>query len=388
MSRVKTTLIHVVGVLCAIALLCGVPARGLAVQASDEGACAEAQRCLDLLQDGIDFIEAGRWEVASVVLEEVAAGLEGHPSRVRDLARALVYLGVARLQVADANETRQLFAEAQVRDPALQLDPAEFPRDVLQIWEEARELDALVVESEPPGAEVSVDGAAKARPLREAIAEQVPADVLTTAERLSADTTKLRTRSMWRTLVGALGIAAGVVVAGRQCDLDGAERWDSGAQVETLAGVVQATRFRAAPHGRSKYVRWWGGCRLRYDFTLTGPNGSLRGTVEDHEAMLGDSAGAPLLTEEQRMRYVEAMFLDPGQHAASVDEQLRDGLAESVGGVRTGLSFPRDRLAGGLALAGLGALIVMFWSDAVAVDDVAVSVSPTGSVLASRSFGW
>ena len=118
-------LVHIVRVACAVALLCGLPARGFALQAEDEGACAEAQRCLDLLQDGIDFIEAGRWEAASLVLEEVAAGLEGRPLHVRDLARALVHLGVARLQIADANETRQLFAEAQVRDPTLQLDPAE-----------------------------------------------------------------------------------------------------------------------------------------------------------------------------------------------------------------------------------------------------------------------
>ena len=39
-------------------------------------------------------------------------------------------------------------------------------------------------------------------------------------------------------------------------------------------------------------------------------------------------------------------------------------------------------------LAGLGALILKFWSDAVVVEDVAVAVTPTGGVLASRSFGW
>ena len=109
----------IVRVVCSIALLCGVPARGSALQAAGEGACREVRTCLDLLQDGIDFIEAGRWAAASVVLEEVAAGLEGQPPHVRDLARALVHLGVARLQIADADETRQLFAEAQVRDPAL-----------------------------------------------------------------------------------------------------------------------------------------------------------------------------------------------------------------------------------------------------------------------------
>jgi hypothetical protein len=40
-------------------------------------------------------------------------------------------------------------------------------------------------------------------------------------------------------------------------------------------------------------------------------------------------------------------------------------------------------------LAGLGALLATIWSDGgVVVEEVAVSVTPTGGVLASRSFGW
>ena len=144
-------------------LLAGVPARGLARQAADPPACPQAQQCLDLLAGGIALIEGGRWAAASVLLKEAAAGLEGRPSHVRDLARTYVYLGVARLQVADAGETRELFAEAQMRYPALQLDPEEFPGDVLEIWDEARDLGMLIVDSEPSGAEVSVDGVARGR---------------------------------------------------------------------------------------------------------------------------------------------------------------------------------------------------------------------------------
>ena len=101
---------------------------------------------------------------------------------------------------------------------------------------------------------------------------------------------------------------------------------------------------------------------MRYGFELNGPYGTVWGAVEDHEAMLRDSADALLLDGEKRRRYVEAMLRDSGQDAASFDEQLKHGLAESVGEVRTGLFFPRDRLAGGLALAGLGALIATRWS--------------------------
>ena len=143
--------------------LAALPAPGAARQATDAGVSSEARRCLELLQDGIEFITAGRWEVASIVLEEAAAGLEGRPSHARDLALAYAYLGVARLQVADADETVQWFAEAQMRDPTLQLDPAEFPGDVLEIWQEARDLGMLFVDTDPSGAEVSVDGVVRGR---------------------------------------------------------------------------------------------------------------------------------------------------------------------------------------------------------------------------------
>ena len=139
-------------------LLAGVLVRGVAGQSAGAGGCLEAQTCLELLRDGISLIEAGRWNAASVLLTEAAAGLDGRPPHARDLALAYVYLGVARLQVADADEARQWFAEAQMRDPTLRLDPGEFPGDVLEIWAEARDLGMLFVDTEPSGAEVSVDG--------------------------------------------------------------------------------------------------------------------------------------------------------------------------------------------------------------------------------------
>ena len=153
----------VVVVAVAAFLLAAFSAPGAASQAAAAGVCLEAQRCLDLLQDGIALIESGRWETASVVLKEAAAGLEGRRSHERDLALAYVYLGVARLQVADADETRQWFAEAQMRDPTLWLDPGEFPGDVLDLWDEARDLGMLFVDTEPSGAEVSVDGMVRGR---------------------------------------------------------------------------------------------------------------------------------------------------------------------------------------------------------------------------------
>lgn len=127
---------------------------------------------------------------------------------------------------------------------------------------------------------------------------------------------------------------------------------------------------------------------MRYGFRLQGPQGNVNGHVEDHDGMLRGAADALVVNEAARARYLEAMWWDYSLDAASFDERLKDGLAASVGEVRTGMFFPRDRLAGGLALAGLGALILKYWSGAVVVEDVAVAVTPTGGVLASRSFGW
>ena len=376
---------QVMPVVGAIMLVCGVPVCAEALQAADEKMCPEVQRCLQLLEDGIDLVAAGRWDAASVVLGEVAAGLEEHPFHARDLARAYVHLGAARLQVGTADETRQLFAEARVLDPGLEPDPTGFSREALEIWDESREAGTTVVG-------VADDVSAGIRIRAEAVAAGVPADVLTTAERFSADTAKKMGRSMWRTLVGVLSITAGIVVAGRQCDLDGAERWDDGAQVETLGGVVRAIRLGAAPYGRSKYVRWGADCRLRYRFELNGRYGTVRGHVEDHDAMLRESGYALTLAlaldEELRGSYVEGMRRESSPDAASFDERLKQGLAESVGEVSPGLFFPKDRLAGGLVLAGLGALILTKWSDTVVVEDVAFAVTPGGGVLASRSFGW
>ena len=443
MSKAAARALHdVIRVICAAALLGASPARGAAVQQADEGPCPEVRRCLDLLEDGIDFIESGRWEAASVVLEEVVAGLEERPPYARDLARAYVYLGVARLQVADAGETRQLFAEAQTRDPTLELGPAEFPRDVLEIWAEARELGGLLVESEPAGADVSFDGAVHGRtPLsvaglkpgqyrvtldhdgyvrastalavaagrterlfvsmipapdavdvrgrdgvtrtdepdgisttarrpRAVAAEEAPADVLTTAQRFSADTTKKMGRSMWRTLIGVVGIVGGALMAGRECGVSGGERSGDGTPVEALGGTLMASGFIPSPQQGSSegWVRWWGSCRLSYGWSLVEDGGGrIGGEIDDHEAMLRQ--------------------LTTG--AASFEDQLHRGLAESVGAARAELFFPRDRLAGGLVVAGLGALLATIWSDGgVVVEEVAVSVTPTGGVLASRSFGW
>ena len=369
----------VVRVACAAALLGVAPAHAGAAQPADEGRCPEVRRCLDLLEDGIDFIESGRWEAASVVLEEVVAGLEGRPPYARDLARAYVYVGVARLQIADADETRRLFAAARLRDPTLELSPAEFPRDVLEIWEEAREPGVLLAESdradEPDGVSTTAG-----RSLVEAAAAAAPSDVLTTAQRFAADTTKEMGRSMWRTLIGAVAVAAGAAVIGvRGCTVVGAGEGPhrgQGTPVQMRDGTINVTGFRS-----------WnrrGGCRMEYGWYYRSDalGYGISGTVKDHELLKSGDPSA--LSYTPGFSGISA----PGFDASSFEERLPDALLQSVGAVHSS-RIPVSHLIGGLALAGAGALLATIWSDGgVVVEEVAVSVMPTGGVLASRSFGW
>ena len=441
--------------------LAALPAQGAARQAADAGVCPEARRCLELLQDGIEFIAAGRWEVASVVLKEAAAGLEGWPSHARDLALAYVYLGVARLQIADADETVQWFAEAQMRDPTLQLDPAEFPRDVLALWAEARELGMLVVDSEPSGAEVSVDavvrgrspvgvaglrpgeyrvtlahagyagvsrvlsvaagrterlfvpmvpasGAADTRtrgaaPLTgipdgvstaglsfgDAAVEQAPGNVLPIPAWFPAGTTKKSGRSWWRTLAGILGVAGGVammvetaVCRPRGGNLEG----NVGIPVETMGGILET-------YAQGRLSR----CTLEFAWNLEVPGdtgSTVGGRVLDYERVRSGAYDPTLqydgLISSAREPWflgnlgaAEKLVLEP-----SFRERVNQALLQSVGDARSRHRVPKEYLVAGGAMIAAGTLLATLWSHVTVVDDLAVSVTPTGGVLASRSFGW
>lgn len=146
----------------------------------------------------------------------------------------------------------------------------------------------------------------------------------------------------------------------------------AGAQVHTPGGTLQAFGFRALPEGSSRRWSRRSGCRLQYWWQLEyGEQQRIAsGLVEDHESML------------RQLGLVGVEGVEDGRGSTPFEEQLNHGLAESVGAIRAELFLPWERLTGGLALAGLGALIATIWSDAVVVEDVAVSVTPTGGVLA------
>ena len=455
----------VVVVAAVAVLLAGVPARGVAGQSAGAGGCSDAQTCLELLRDGVALIETGRWEAASLVLQGVTAGLKGRPSHARDLALAYVYLGVARLQVSDADEARQWFAEAQMRDPTLRLDPAEFPGDVLEIWEEARDLGMLFVDTEPAGAEVSVDGMGRGRSpvgvaglkpgayqvalshdgyagvsrvlavaagrterllvslvplgaearspgvapltgipdsvsrtaglsLGDAGEEQAPVNLVPIPDRFPAGTAKKSGRSVWRTVAGVVGVAGGVamMIQSAKCRGGGKrstawlgygetvqlKNFNMGRQVEVVGGRLDTFGFRA----RDRVA-----CEgLDYFWYWERPDGlGFEGSVADH-ASVKSGTYSPWLYVRKPIEVEELvgqMSEDP-----SVAPRLRQALVQSVGDIGVGRRVPKEYLFAGGALIVAGALFATLWSDVTVVEDLAVGITPSGGVMASRSFGW
>lgn len=108
------------------------------------------------LQRGVQFVDDGDFEAAAAVLEAVTVNLEGRTSLLPQLARAYLYLGIARLYTAGEDAARQAFHQAQQRDPRLDPGEANASRRVLQLWEEARTFAGdppeLAVPVAPPSA--------------------------------------------------------------------------------------------------------------------------------------------------------------------------------------------------------------------------------------------
>ena len=111
------------------------------------------------LQRAIELIEDGDFEAAASILETVTAGpvdQENVSSEPRDMVRAYLYLGIARLYLAGEDDARDAFRDAQRLDPTFQ--PQEVPRRAIDVWEEVRDLGAVVVVTAPEGAAVYVNG--------------------------------------------------------------------------------------------------------------------------------------------------------------------------------------------------------------------------------------
>jgi hypothetical protein len=116
-----------VGMLLALSGLVVGPDRLLAQKASDPDLTA-----------GIRLVETGDYDTAILTLDNAARRLASDPSRVSELSRAYLYLGIAYMGKGHEAAARAKFREAVLKVRTLTLSPEEFPPKVIDAFEAAR----------------------------------------------------------------------------------------------------------------------------------------------------------------------------------------------------------------------------------------------------------
>lgn len=84
---------------------------------------------------GTRQVRDGDFEAAVFTLDAVVRRLSGEPARVKELARAYVYLGTAYVGLEHEDAAKGKFREALKLDPDLRLSPDEFPPRVIKVFE-------------------------------------------------------------------------------------------------------------------------------------------------------------------------------------------------------------------------------------------------------------
>ena len=113
------------------------------------------------LERAIALIEEGDFAAAADLLEAITSGPVGEQrlsSEAREMVLAYLYYGIARLFLAGEDDARRAFQDAQRLDPAYEPETAALPRRVVELWQEVRNLGALVVITAPDAAAVYLDG--------------------------------------------------------------------------------------------------------------------------------------------------------------------------------------------------------------------------------------
>jgi hypothetical protein len=90
------------------------------------------------LATGIRQVQEGDIEAAAVTLSRAAEELIESGSQDAELARTLAYLALVHQGLGEADVARADMVEAVRHDPALQLDPSQFPPRLLQLLAEVR----------------------------------------------------------------------------------------------------------------------------------------------------------------------------------------------------------------------------------------------------------
>lgn len=102
------------------------------------GASGQENTPSDELAAGIRHYDEGDLDAAVTSLSAALKGLEGDPTRSKDLARAYLYLAMARLGLGDAEAARRAMGQALRADPALSLDRSRYPPRVMQLYESVK----------------------------------------------------------------------------------------------------------------------------------------------------------------------------------------------------------------------------------------------------------
>lgn len=99
----------------------------------------EPNAAQNALATGVRQVQDGEFEAALATLDLAARELSKDPSRVRDVARAYAYMGVAYLGLRQDGLARSRFLRALSLDRDLRLSPDEFSARSIRAFEAARE---------------------------------------------------------------------------------------------------------------------------------------------------------------------------------------------------------------------------------------------------------
>ena len=119
-----------------------------------------------LLVDAKQQLSNGQNKQAQKLIKSARAILDPLRPKLRDytpLTSALLYSAVAAMNLADKKGTQLFFADLARLRPGFQIDPAEFPPNVLEAFEKARQAEVkfargrLLLTSTPAGAKAFVD---------------------------------------------------------------------------------------------------------------------------------------------------------------------------------------------------------------------------------------
>lgn len=91
------------------------------------------------LANGVQQVEEGDLEAAVITLDSVIQRLTAEKGREKDLARAYLYRGVARLGLGRGEDAKGDMREASKNDRDMKLDSKKFSPRVVQLFEDARQ---------------------------------------------------------------------------------------------------------------------------------------------------------------------------------------------------------------------------------------------------------